>query len=166
MLLLFGIVTLFPTPTPEREPMAAKPTKLVFRPVIDHVIRVKDGDTVDLMLDLGFDTYRKQTVRFQGVDTPEISTEAGKAVAVWLTAYLQREALKHPLYLDSRDYDKFGGRVLGDIYLGSPTGTSVVLTLLHHSLGRAYKGTKRQPWTPAELDAVLAAVKRAPSEGP
>lgn len=35
------------------------------------VLRVVDGDTIDLMVDLGFRTFKKVRVRLHGVDTPE-----------------------------------------------------------------------------------------------
>jgi micrococcal nuclease len=40
--------------------------------------RVVDGDTVDIVIDLGFSTFRKERIRLYGVDAPEINTEAGK----------------------------------------------------------------------------------------
>ena len=38
------------------------------------LVRVIDGDTVDAMIDLGFDTWVKKRIRFAGIDTPEIRT--------------------------------------------------------------------------------------------
>ena len=39
------------------------------------VVRVVDGDTVDVDIDLGFDVVlRKQRIRLYGVDTPESRT--------------------------------------------------------------------------------------------
>ena len=148
-----------PPAQPPEAPMPFPSKQLAYRPVIDHVIRVKDGDTVDLMLDLGFDTYRKQTVRLQGIDTPENNTEAGKAVAVWLTRYLARESLARPMYLDSREYDKYGGRVLGDIYFDRLAGPSLVQYMFQLKLGKPYSGGKRHYWTPADLAVVLAAAQ-------
>jgi micrococcal nuclease len=40
--------------------------------------RVVDGDTVDIVIDLGFSTFRKERIRLYGIDAPEINTEAGK----------------------------------------------------------------------------------------
>jgi micrococcal nuclease len=40
--------------------------------------RVVDGDTVDVVIDLGFSTFRRERIRLYGVDAPEINTEAGK----------------------------------------------------------------------------------------
>ena len=39
---------------------------------VAECVRVVDGDTVDLMFDLGMSTHRKERVRLYGVDTPEI----------------------------------------------------------------------------------------------
>ena len=54
-----------------------------------ELIRVVDGDTVDLIIDLGFDTSRKERFRLYGIDAPEMRTEAGKAAKAWLWEALQ-----------------------------------------------------------------------------
>ena len=41
---------------------------------VKSVERVVDGDTMDVVLDLGFDTLTKQRVRLLGIDTPESRT--------------------------------------------------------------------------------------------
>jgi len=53
-----------------------------------ELIRVVDGDTVDLIIDLGFDTQRKERFRLYGVDAPEMNTLAGKAAKAWLIGVL------------------------------------------------------------------------------
>ena len=40
-----------------------------------RVTRVVDGDTVDLLIDLGFNIHIKQRVRLDGIDTPETRTK-------------------------------------------------------------------------------------------
>lgn len=40
----------------------------------DHEAGVVDGDTLDVLLDLGFGTYRKERLRLAGLDTAEIHT--------------------------------------------------------------------------------------------
>jgi len=37
-------------------------------------LRVVDGDTVDVMIDLGFSTWKKVRVRLDGINTPESRT--------------------------------------------------------------------------------------------
>ena len=54
-----------------------------------ELIRVVDGDTVELMIDLGFDTSRKERFRLYGIDAPELNTLAGKASKAWLWEALQ-----------------------------------------------------------------------------
>ena len=38
------------------------------------VTRVVDGDTVDAMIDLGFDIWINKRIRFVGIDAPETLT--------------------------------------------------------------------------------------------
>ena len=40
-----------------------------------RLLRVVDGDTIDFILDLGFDVSIKERVRLKGLDTPEIRTK-------------------------------------------------------------------------------------------
>ena len=49
-----------------------------------ELIRVVDGDTVDLIINLGFDTSRKERFRLYGIDAPEMNTPAGKDAKKWL----------------------------------------------------------------------------------
>ena len=37
-----------------------------------QVLRIVDGDTIDVMADLGFRSYRKLRLRLLGIDTPEV----------------------------------------------------------------------------------------------
>ncbi len=54
-----------------------------------ELIRVVDGDTVELMIDQGFSNFTKQTMRLYGIDAPEMNTLAGKAAKTWLREALQ-----------------------------------------------------------------------------
>ena len=53
------------------------------------LIRVVDGDTVEIIIDQGFSNFTKQTMRLYGIDAPEMRTEAGKAARAWLWGALQ-----------------------------------------------------------------------------
>ena len=84
------------------------------------VLRVVDGDTVDVDIDLGFGmTYKKQRVRMLGIDTPESRTrdlvekKFGKASKAHLQSILERDDIE----LVSHDKGKFG-RILGELFLG------------------------------------------------
>ena len=87
------------------------------------IVRVVDGDTVDVDIDLGFDVWlSKQRVRLYGVDTPESRTrdKAEKARGLAAKDYVVdwcegQEAIKIQTSLDKRG--KFGrvlGRIIGD----------------------------------------------------
>jgi micrococcal nuclease len=54
-----------------------------------ELIRVVDGDTVELIIDLGFDTSRKERFRLYGIDAPEMRTAEGKEAKAWLREALQ-----------------------------------------------------------------------------
>jgi len=83
-----------------------------------ELIRVIDGDTVEAMVDLGFYTWHKVTVRLYGINAPESRTkdleekERGLAAKTRLT-----ELLKDGKFLlESHGIEKYG-RCLGYIYI-------------------------------------------------
>ena len=60
------------------------------------LLRVVDGDTADVMIDLGFDTWVKARLRFKGVDTWEKRTRdkdekvKGLAATAFTATYLEK----------------------------------------------------------------------------
>ena len=48
------------------------------------VLKVIDGDTVDVQVDLGFDVLLNMRVRLLGIDAQELNTPEGKAARLWL----------------------------------------------------------------------------------
>ena len=84
-----------------------------------EITRVVDGDTIDAIIDLGFDISYKSRVRLYGIDTPESRTRnldekaRGKLAGKFLSdAILHADDLKIQTKLDKKG--KFG-RVLGII---------------------------------------------------
>lgn len=53
------------------------------------LVRVVDGDTVDIAIDLGFSVTSRQRVRLLGLDAPERYTIVGKAAAEFVVAWFQ-----------------------------------------------------------------------------
>ena len=82
--------------------------------------RVVDGDTVDAMIDLGFDTWVHKRIRLLGIDAPETRTrdleekERGFATKERLVDLL--EAAGGLFVLHSHGVGKYG-RCLGTIYV-------------------------------------------------
>jgi len=83
---------------------------------IKEVIKVVDGDTVDVVIDLGFHTSVKKRIRLYGINTPETRTrdkeEKKKGLAA--KARLIEMCEGHSLILKSHGIGKYG-RVLGEI---------------------------------------------------
>ena len=42
---------------------------------VEKVLKVLDGDTVDLLVDLGFSSFKKDRFRLDIIDTPEINSK-------------------------------------------------------------------------------------------
>lgn len=91
-------------------------------------LRVVDGDTVDLEVDMGFKTYSTHRFRLLGIDTPELrrGTEeqkvAGRAAAKRVRELLfpdgDEGSLSHPLVIFTEKSDSFG-RWLAEIFIGN-----------------------------------------------
>jgi len=85
-----------------------------------EVKRVVDGDTVDVILDLGFDILYKSRVRLYGMDTPESRTRNKYEKARWkmAKAFLE-DAINNgnTVVIQTKLKDSRGkfGRVLGDV---------------------------------------------------
>lgn len=79
------------------------------------VIRVIDGDTVDLDIDLGFHTRVVKRVRLAFINAPERYTDLGKRSTEFLAKNIPEESkVIIKTQLDSSD--KYG-RVLGEIFI-------------------------------------------------
>ena len=95
------------------------------------MVRVVDGDTVDVDIDLGFGVWmRNQRIRMYGIDTPESRTSDpiekiyGKAATAFLVKWTNGGGLKLKTHKDGRG--KFG-RILGEIWCFDTN----VLSLIH-----------------------------------
>jgi micrococcal nuclease len=85
------------------------------------VVKIIDGDTVDVDIDLGFGVWmKKQRIRLYGIDTPESRTrdleekKYGLAAKAYLTGMLDDEAgitLK-----THKDAEGKFGRILGELW--------------------------------------------------
>lgn len=114
------------------------------------IIKVVDGDTVRIDLDLGFDLGLKSNFRLNGLDTAEKNFPFGAATRDWLKVQL----LDKTVLVDSYAHDKYG-RWLCDIRLQNGTEfseTSVNDQMIQHGIAKAYSGdSKSNMWTAEEL---------------
>ena len=97
------------------------------------IVRVVDGDTVDVDIDLGFGVWmRKQRIRMYGIDTPESRTSDkvekvyGKAATEFLTKWTNAGDLTLKTFKDGKG--KYG-RILGELWYGGEPVSYTHLTL-------------------------------------
>ena len=113
------------------------------------ITRVKDGDTVEFEAKwLPAPLKPVLSLRVLGVDTPEKAPRAkcekearGGQAATDFTKKKVAEAKK--IQIEIKDWDKFGGRVLGDVVLD---GQSLSKMLIDNNLARPYHGEAKKSW--------------------
>lgn len=114
-----------------------------------EIIRVSDGDTIVISARFLPPPLKPQlAVRIFGVDTPEKGHRAqcpqeaaqGEQASAW-TKQLVASGTRFQVTLYG--WDKFGGRVLGDIIVD---GRSVREGLIAAGLAREYYGDKKESW--------------------
>ena len=104
---------------PRKGPSLGDPTDFSYR--INKVTKVVDGDTIDVLLDMGFDIKYKSRVRLFGIDTPESRTRnKEEKVRGLLSKVYLKDAIKKAKKLTIKTHKgsetgKFG-RILGEIF--------------------------------------------------
>lgn len=110
------------------------------------IVKVIDGDTVDVDIDLGFGVWmKKERVRFMGLDTPESRTSDKEEKVFGLMAkdfVLEKMPVGSEQVLKTfkDDKGKFG-RILGDFLIDGKK--SLVESMIHNRLGVAYHGQSK-----------------------
>jgi micrococcal nuclease len=108
-----------------------------------EVKKIVDGDTFDILIDLGFDTFRKGRVRLYGVNTPESRTTnleekkmglaAKEFTDQWITAAGHK--IKIETILDKNE--KYG-RILARVW--NEAGACLNADIVTAGLAREYFG--------------------------
>ena len=110
------------------------------------LIRVVDGDTADVMIDLGFDTWVKARLRFKGVDTWEKRTRdlQEKAKGLEASAFTKKYLEKNDGNFIIQSYGKGKyGRILAEIFIKGEE-TSLNKLLIENGHAYTYEGGKKQ----------------------
>lgn len=113
------------------------------------VLRVVDGDTVEFEAKfLPVELKGKLKLRILGVDTPEKAPRAKcqqEAAKALLASAYTRDFIKSGkvVYITITDWDKYGGRVLGDVTVD---GRSLKDSLILNGHARAYNGGTKASW--------------------
>ena len=108
-----------------------------------EVKRIVDGDTVDVIIDLGFSILYSTRVRLYGIDTPESRTRdkdekvRGLLSKDYLKEWLDQGGVIIRTYRDKKG--KFG-RVLGEMVVG---GRNINLLMVEENYAVKYEGQSK-----------------------
>jgi endonuclease YncB( thermonuclease family) len=114
-----------------------------------QIIRVSDGDTIVISAPfLPAPLKPELAVRIFGVDTPEkgwrgqceSEKQRGEAASLFTKDLVSKSSQRQVVLYG---WDKFGGRVLGDILLN---GQSLRTMLISNGFAREYYGDAKQSW--------------------
>ena len=112
--------------------------------------RIIDIDSIELVLDLGFNLTTTLVCRLFGLDGPErknkyITTKLNK----WAQEKLSEGLKNDELWARSIAKDKFSGRFVGEIFIGE---TNLNKLILEFGYGKPYYGgSKAGLWTEEDL---------------
>ena len=113
---------------------------------IKKVVKVVDGDTLDLEIDLGFSLTKKERCRVAGIDTPECRTrdreekQYGMAAKVYMAGMLKNAT---NLRVKTEKDGKYG-RLLGWIYCDELGEKSLNEEMIDSGFAFAYDGGKKK----------------------
>ena len=117
--------------------------KYIYRAKLDRVV---DGDTVDALIDVGFDIWVKKRIRFMGLDAWESRTrdleekKKGLAAKARVIELLEETSSKPGYFrLKSHGVGKYG-RCLGTLWIED---VDVNKTLINEGHAVEYHGGKR-----------------------
>jgi micrococcal nuclease len=118
------------------------------------ILKVVDGDTVDLMVDLGFSVHHKIRVRLYGINTPESRTKDLKEKELGLKAkkFVEDWITNHKWVFVNTIPDKSDkyGRVLARIYssdkIDDPKTACLNIDLIQSGNAREFFGVGDKTW--------------------
>ena len=126
--------------------------KYIYKAKLDRVV---DGDTVDVLIDVGFDIWFKKRIRFKGLDTWESRTRNLEEKALGLKAKARTKELLEKVssksgYFRIKSYGlgKYG-RVLAEVFIMDKDGKqwNINKTLISEGHAYVYDGGKKKVFT-------------------
>jgi micrococcal nuclease len=111
---------------------------------VKEVLKVVDGDTIDVVIDLGFDISFTSRVRLAGIDTPESRTKDAreKILGVEVKEYLKKAlegATDIVIRTEKVDSSEKYGRILGWVFVNRQTD-SLNMELVNKGYAWSYDG--------------------------
>jgi len=128
---------------------------------VRKVENVVDGDTIDVLIDLGFDILFSSRVRLAGIDTPESRTKDLKEKALGLESkeYLKKhlkDAKSVIIKTEKMDSSEKYGRILGWVYINGDT-VSLNDMMINDGYAWGYLGDTKVK----DFDALVKARKKS-----
>ena len=126
--------------------------KYIYRGKLERVV---DGDTIDALIDVGFDIWIKKRIRYKGIDTWESRTRDLDEKKKGLAAKARNKELlesvsKKSGYFIIKSYGtgKYG-RVLGEIFIEDSKGKqwNINETLIAEGHAYVYEGGTKKVFT-------------------
>ena len=123
--------------------------KYIYRGKLERVV---DGDTIDALIDVGFDIWVKKRIRYKGIDTWESRTRNLEEKAKGLEAKARNKELLIEVsaksgYFRLKSYGvgKYG-RVLGEIFIQDSDDNVININnkLIEEGHAYVYEGGKKQ----------------------
>jgi micrococcal nuclease len=126
----------------------AESRRFVAGPVRAHLVRVVDGDTIEVLARIWPDHYVETLVRLADIDAPELRGRCAEEIARAERAKARLAVLLNGQRLQLLDvhHGKYAGRVMARVM--TEDGQDVAKTLLAEKLVRAYDGGRRAGWCP------------------
>ncbi len=121
-----------------------------------RIVRVIDGDTIEILFLHGKKVPTKIKIRVHGVNTPElrskrkIERKAARHVKEEVKKELSNQKVVQVVFYK---WGKYGGRVLGDIYYDSKYLSDYLLV---NCYGQFYEGRKKIPFSDEDLESMLS----------
>jgi micrococcal nuclease len=111
---------------------------------VKQILKIVDGDTIDVVIDLGFDISFTSRVRLAGIDTPESRTTDAreKILGVEVKEYLKKAlegATDIVIRTEKVDSSEKYGRILGWLFVNKQT-SSLNTELVNKGYAWSYDG--------------------------
>lgn len=92
-----------------------------FRVYPCEIIRIVDGDTIEIRVDAGFRFHFTDKFRLKGINCPEMRTDEGKAARAWVLSYITACKMSgSKFFLKSHKHGKY--RWLAEVIIQEPSG--------------------------------------------
>jgi micrococcal nuclease len=102
------------------------------------VVKIVDGDTIDVDVDLGMRIHRQVRLRFAGINAPEMSTQAGKESKKYLETILAvGDQVRIKTYQDPSIYDRYTAWITTGNTIASSVNEEMVQS--GHAIADNYK---------------------------